>query len=258
MKLHIIAWLFCINIFSNSAIAGILPDYDKNCDYVTVKKMPLNLIIQAQKNKYFSQTAPKIINRIWFGDPRKLSRENRNAWQDYAKKFGYKYRLWTEADEAEYATFMKPENLDLLRKALAEKQWWAASDVLRLELMKKFGGIYVDCDFKVPTYNGEQLDFFEVFNNKGLTLMAEPGGRNIGTLTTSTFVNNSIMIAAPGNYIINYLVDNIHENAMTYYKHKKDFNAMYATGPFFVNKALNGNHFTAVPWVFMSELKMWP
>lgn len=77
---------------------------------------------------------PRIIHQIWLGPlrrPQKLLDSVRVTHP------GWDYRLWTE------------ENLPALRKRDAfdrSPTWHQKSDVLRYELLWRFGGVYVDAD----------------------------------------------------------------------------------------------------------------
>lgn len=85
-------------------------------------------------------TIPKIIHQIWLGGPlpEKYYALQR-SWQEHHPD--WEYRLWTDADLATFPLtdpqrFKKAENK-------AEQ-----SDILRYEILYRYGGLYVDVDFK--------------------------------------------------------------------------------------------------------------
>lgn len=105
---------------------------------------------------------PKIIHQIWIGDPALMPTRLMNGW----KMEGWEYRLWDEA---------AIDALGLQNRALYDYFYrkgcfYGASDVVRLEVLREFGGIYIDAD----TERLESLDdapflaadFFAVEANK--------------------------------------------------------------------------------------------
>lgn len=81
---------------------------------------------------------PKIIHQIWIGDKSKQPKELMNTW----KMEGWEYKLWTEKEIDE----LQLENKRLYDYFYDKKCYYGASDVVRLEILKRFGGIYIDAD----------------------------------------------------------------------------------------------------------------
>lgn len=81
---------------------------------------------------------PKIIHQIWIGDgvPEEL-RAFQESWKQYHPE--WEYRLWTQDDIPGLNLY----NADLIERAEnpAEK-----ADLLRYELLYRFGGVYIDMD----------------------------------------------------------------------------------------------------------------
>jgi mannosyltransferase OCH1-like enzyme len=98
---------------------------------------------------------PRVFHQIWVG-PKPLPDEFR-AYQETWRRHhpAWKLRLWTEDDLP--SDLRRPEARDRLRAA-SER-----SDILRLELLWRYGGVYIDTDFECvrpidPLIDG--LDFF--------------------------------------------------------------------------------------------------
>lgn len=100
--------------------------YEKN-NYDAIKKADKPLI-------------PRIIHQIWLGSelPKKYARFCK-TWEEMNP--GYEYKLWTDADVADF----EMENRELFDRS---KNYGLKSDILRYELLKRYGGIYVDTDFE--------------------------------------------------------------------------------------------------------------
>lgn len=240
-------------IFHLHVEGGLLPDYDYNCDSMKAHKCPIEEVF-ANRSK-LTERVPRIIHRIWLGDQSKLSLENRKIWEDYAKQFGYQYILWGNENDSSIRTFMKAENFSLYKQMIHSQDWWCASDVLRLELLKKFGGIYIDCDFLPPQYQGEFIDLDKVFPMTGLNLITEHFARDIGS-ETAIFIANGFVCAPPNHPVICSCANQINDNFVSFKNKKGYHDAMYSTGPFLLNKVLNGP-FTVVPIRYIHELKMY-
>jgi mannosyltransferase OCH1-like enzyme len=114
---------------------------------------------QLEKNydKYFYSYSPipKKIHQIWLGSPlpakydNDLSQRWRNIHPDW------EYKLWTDADI---------DSFGMINKKLfdAMDNMGAKSDILRYEIIYRYGGLYIDTDF-IPIVSFKDflhLDFF--------------------------------------------------------------------------------------------------
>jgi hypothetical protein len=228
--------------------AGIFPEYDSNCDC-----MRCHLAV-IDSSDYFLQEVPKNVHQIWFGDPTRVNRTKINFWRQFCEKFGYTYKLWTEQDDEELRSFMLPQNFELMLEMRARRDWWAASDIVRYELMKHFGGVYIDCDFLPPSKNNEIIDLQSVVNFHGLTLMTERYGRNIGT-NAALFAANGFIVSCPSHPVINSVVEQIYENTKYWGEKCGNPDSHHCTGAFLLNKVLNGC-FNIVPHTFLQSYCM--
>lgn len=87
-----------------------------------------------------NNTIPKIIHQIWIGDPAKMPRRLMDTW----RMQGWEYRLWTEKEIVEFG--MGEESQRLYDYFYRKGCYYGASDVVRLEVLKREGGIYIDAD----------------------------------------------------------------------------------------------------------------
>ena len=96
-----------------------------------------NVLLAKQRNE--KERIPKIIHQIWLGSPlpeRYFSWMR--TWMDW---LGWKYVLWTDEDVRGLSLY----NQELYDQAT---NYGEKSDILRLELLLLYGGIYVDVDFE--------------------------------------------------------------------------------------------------------------
>ncbi len=100
---------------------------------------------------------PRTFHQIWIGN--KPFPEKYKKWQQTWQSVpGWTYRLWTNEDVEKLNLF----NKDLFYK---EKNFGARADILRMEILYRFGGVYIDTDFELLkpeffTYLTHTYDFF--------------------------------------------------------------------------------------------------
>jgi inositol phosphorylceramide mannosyltransferase catalytic subunit len=82
---------------------------------------------------------PRIIHQIWIGSPLPAKYKKwQKTWQSWS---GWEYKLWTNKEVEK----LQLVNRDLFEAATTYGQ---KADILRIELLKQFGGLYVDMDFE--------------------------------------------------------------------------------------------------------------
>lgn len=135
----------------------------------------------------FVQKFPKIIHQIWLGDkkmPRQFS-SYMESWKRFHPK--WKYILWTDTDFPLINTnvFNQTDNFGI------------KSDVLRYEILYKFGGLYVDLDFECfkpldPLLERMQKNVFAASEGKTPTYSNSVANAMIGALPNSEFLEKAI------------------------------------------------------------------
>ena len=108
------------------------------------KKLIDQYLLAAQnynKNSSNSAKIPQIIHRIWLGNDPLPNRFNFYIETCKLKNPGWQYRLWTNKDVETFDFTTK----ELLKSA---KSYAEQADILRLEILKKYGGFYLDADLE--------------------------------------------------------------------------------------------------------------
>ncbi len=151
---------------------------------------------------------PRIFHQIWVG-PDPYPEEfvpYRQSWLD--RNPGWKLELWTEDRLPRDAR--RPEGLELLRNP-AER-----SDILRFELLSRFGGVYLDCDFECLRPIEPLLEDVSAF----------AGYRKPGR------VNNALLGSVPGHPFV--------ERALTLIRPRATWGTVdkEGTGPLFLDRVL--------------------
>lgn len=208
--------------------------------------------IEEQK-QYFNKKIPSKVHQIWFGNadnrPKKI-----DLWVDFCNRFGYEYKLWTENSLEEASSFVSSKNMEYIKLFLAQENYWAASDILRYEILRELGGIYVDCDFSPPVYEEEMIDLREITSMQGLTVVTEHKGRDVGE--SALFAMNGFLMASPGHPVILSMTEQLDKNIKSWNKRTGNYDAMFVTGPFMFNKVLFGN-FNLVPLTYLQYFNMY-
>src|SRR5678816_3533579 len=96
---------------------------------------------------------PRSLHQIWLG-PRPVPVNWTEQW--HIKHPRWKYRLWREADIARLG-LRNQAAYDLYMEA---GTWYGAADVARVEILHRFGGVYLDADSE-PTRSWEGAPFMD-------------------------------------------------------------------------------------------------
>jgi mannosyltransferase OCH1-like enzyme len=87
-----------------------------------------------------TERIPKKIHQIWLGSP---FPDRFKGWCNTWKQFHptWEYKLWTDADLP---------NIEITKKEIfkTSTNWGMKSDILRYEILRQQGGLYVDTDFE--------------------------------------------------------------------------------------------------------------
>lgn len=142
---------------------------------------------------------PKIIHAIWVG-PRAippLFLRCHSTWLDKFQESGWNIMLWTnEKVESEILPLFSDEHKAIYNNGNRDHR--EKADVLRLYLLKHFGGIYVDGDItctNAEAFKG-MIQYYDFF------IGMSPARQN-------EIVNNAIIGSTPNHPIINYILGNL-------------------------------------------------
>lgn len=175
---------------------------------------------------------PRIIHQIWLGSPVPKSF---NKWRESWMQKGWIYKLWTDEDVAK----MKLCNQDLYDKST---NYGEKADILRLELLYRYGGIYADIDYEcIKPALFERL-------NKACDYYAGFEPLEHGQVEDYSMFKfcNALMASIPSHPLIGMMIKNLRENYA--YCLKNHMGIIERTGPsyitrvtcdFIINEALN-------------------
>lgn len=199
-----------------------------------VAKMNREEFVIFAKNYFrnFRWTIPHIIHQIWIGGPvPKPIKEMMQTFSiDYVKKYPYcRYILWDEE---------KLNGLDMINQDIfnSETSYDCKSDIARLEILNKFGGIYIDAD---SVWLGQRsiLDLQPEISN-GILIAYEKGGANIGSgylRSDTTRCANTVLGSTIQNPIIAYFIGCLGAN----YLKNRHKGVVASTGPDFLQNTID-------------------
>ncbi len=180
-----------------------------------------NLILIKELGIDSTYRIPPIVHQIWLGSPTPVKyKEWMSTWMDW---HGWAYRLWTDEDLKD----IKLYNQELFDRA---KNYGEKSDILRFEILLKYGGIYVDVDFECinPQF------FNELHHCYDLYIGFEPLEHGLLDGYGMFKLCNALMGAAPGHPILQELILNLKDN---YAAHEHEW-PVEKTGPAYVSRTI--------------------
>ena len=150
------------------------------------------------KNNFFERKGtpqakiPKILHQIWVGPktPPELLKQSQESFKKHNPD--WEYKLWTDADVK--SLMLHNQKFYDLSDNYGEK-----SDILRYELLHKFGGVYVDVDFIC-------FKPLDVLCQYDLWAALEPLDCSNGT-----GINNAIIGSIPYHPILRHAIESIQE-----------------------------------------------
>lgn len=196
----------------------------------------------------YENKIPLITHKIWVtSDDKPVSLPNyylewfENSIKHNPVSAGWKHILWIESKEKlpelakklknhPHITLMElkdlPEALvtgDMYKNAIKAKQFGKASDILRLEILRQFGGFYLDTDYELFQ---SLKPYSKVYD---MVVAVEP---------MSAFICNAFIAACPNHPVVNkglsLIVRNLNpETVPAYIKNNHDvgFKTIIETGP---------------------------
>lgn len=153
---------------------------------------------------------PKIIHFIWLG-PNEIPYSIINSWDEMHPD--YEIKIWNEENI---------KNLGLKNMKhwnTSDRRYNQKSDIARYEILKKYGGFYVDMDIfcinKIKNLNlGKDILFYCCFEKRKV-------------------VSNSFIGSVPNHKLLDHLIDDIYEN------YDYDKTIWKCTGPLLLTKYMS-------------------
>jgi hypothetical protein len=214
---------------------------------------------------------PKVINYCWFGKNPKSAKEINciNSWIKFCPD--YQIIEWNE-NNYNFSAF------DYMKEAYDAKKWSFVSDVVRLDIIDKYGGIYLDTDVELVRSFDDLLHLHAFMGiekngaiNTGLGFGAEKGNEIIHDLLYGIYGNRKFL-DKDGNYIttpcteltMKYLNEKYHVDCGKVIQQIKNVNVFsvdyfcpmdYETGEINLTENTHSIHHYQASWLSDAEKK---
>ena len=207
----------------------ILEEMDKK-----VAQMNIEEFTRFAENYFrnFRWHIPHIIHQIWLGGPipNPIKEMMETFSVEYVKKNpGSRYILWDDRK----LNNLKMINRDIFDK---EKKHDCKSDIARLEIINKFGGVYIDAD--TVWLGSKSILSLQNMLSHGIMIAYEKEGKRIGNKYLNSETKrcaNSVLGSTIQNPIIAFLIGQIKKS----YETNRHEGVVASTGPDFVQSALD-------------------
>jgi mannosyltransferase OCH1-like enzyme len=139
---------------------------------------------------------PRVFHSIWVGDPMPDHlREYVASWTRVHPS--WVHRVWGDGD----IDWLQNQDLYDFAEAITRDHGQFRSDVARYEILHRYGGVYVDCDFEALQPIDELVMGVECF---------------AAWETDDVWINNAILGAEPGHPLFADLIDGLSANVKTH------------------------------------------
>jgi mannosyltransferase OCH1-like enzyme len=198
--------------------------------------MSFRSIIKPEKTK---RKIPKIIHQIWIGT-RPVPYEWTDTWKQFCKKHKWVHMLWTNEEVEKF----KLVNQKCFDKA---KSYQQKSDILRYEIMYKYGGIYLDADM---LWLGKNISEYLPLDKGDFIGVQEPYSDYYPTIGRP-YLANGFFCCIPKHIILKNCIDSLPKRIGLSNK------AFITTGPGLFNESAKNYPITVIPedWVFPVNFK---
>lgn len=176
--------------------------------------------VQGEQNE--TDRIPRIVHQIWLGSP---VPEKYRAWmQSWADMEGWEYKLWTDEEVQDFKLY----NQELYDQST---NFGEKSDIVRLEILNKFGGLYVDTDFECV----HPQIFDELNRCYDFYIGFEPLEHGHISIFNMFKVCNALIAACPHHPLIADFITNLKAN---YYAYKSHCGPVEKTGPSYLSRII--------------------
>lgn len=226
------------NLIRKKQLCKYYADTQKICTHIYDGKV--KILKKTEKDHYENEkiyvnenrTIPKIVHQIWFGkEPPAWRKFMFSEVERMCKKNGYEYKLWTMKDFNEKTI---PITWDHINEALeigedqAHNRWAQVADLARLDLVYKYGGIYMDSLFQVKDIFFKEMDKL-IAKHEFIACNEEPVGLK------EKWISNGFFASYPKSNILNNIL--VRESLNTIDLKKQVITQ--TTGPWYFRKAFN-------------------
>lgn len=159
---------------------------------------------------------PRIVHQVWFGGVERAPTSIMASWRALCARHGWEYRLWTERE----IDSLPMENRAVYTWFQNRGDLHGMSDVARVEILRRYGGLYCDCDFEWAGNPLEEVLPLEVDLLLATTENTYPSPVQFGMWqqrfpgggASAHFLANGFLAAPPENPILALMIREMPES----------------------------------------------
>jgi len=146
---------------------------------------------------------PKIIHRVWIHDPSPEKDPMPEEFKGYGREWKRMHPAWDVVDHFDLSDLVPMRNQAMHDAAKEGDYRRYRADIVRLEILWKYGGVYVDTDCEPLKPLDDLLDDVDAF--VGESANQGPNGERI--------ITNAVMGAVPGHPFVDAAIRRLPESA---------------------------------------------
>lgn len=167
---------------------------------------------QSMKGGDISERIPRIVHQIWFGSSVPSWRQYIfDTMREISERNGYKYKLWIESDRTKEnfpTTYAYQADALIHGENTGQNRYAQVADLARLEIIYRYGGIYLDSIFLVNDNFFLEIEKMNLCENKTFICANEdPCGLDCANGKGEKYLSNSFFAATKGNNVLKRLLD---------------------------------------------------
>jgi len=205
----------------------------KECAVLNVKEWQDATESYCEHYGKFGLVIPKHIHQIWIG-PKEPPCVWLDTWRVSFSSLnpGWDYTLWTD----EQVQKLQMENRELYD---SEQMWQCKADILRLEILWRYGGIYIDADM-VSVKSRAIDELIERSKETGWSIAYEPDTKD----KPISVLGNSVICCTPFHPLTMMLIKYLKA---TFVPLRGKLQVFQVTGPVMYTKCLTAMSYTMLP-----------
>jgi mannosyltransferase OCH1-like enzyme len=145
------------------------------------------------------RTIPRVIHQVWVGPAKRKPHIEAFMKTCRDQNPTMAYRLWTNDD-------LTPDKFSLLHLIKNARSYAQAADIMRLEILARHGGVYLDTDFECFQPMEPILAAADAWDIGLVIAHEEP--------RTYEYVSNGMVMARPGHHAIASCLKHLHDHGV--------------------------------------------
>ncbi|KAI5171480.1 hypothetical protein NEFER03_0965 [Nematocida sp. LUAm3] len=211
---------------------------DPECENMNYTLDPNVSFACSPKSRYSARKIPKVIHQARIGSELPLESAEETPWGKYCQDTGFTYCMWTEHIPELEKIFGK-KNYALFKQLCREQLYKSAEDLLKYEVLRAYGGVFVGKEIMPPMQGEAFVDLEKVIPLRGIQVLVSKAPVNVGN--SAIYADSSFLACCKKHPIPTSLCAQIRQNVEHYRRKTGKHVRRYSTGSVFLSSALTGS-----------------